>query len=186
MILAGKSGGKPKFGCPYCSSSTPYTTDGALYTLGQLLELHEVFQLIFVYSLNNICAFILLFSECWNCFFIEICDWWGKYQETEIVWKCHQPAVNYWSSRGFNPKNICHSRTSFANRYSFLWGVYIFHVGIFSGIVDKLLLEFENRVFFSKKAGRKFMDKFLKKVNNFKTIRNHSEITWLYRFGVLF
>ena len=42
MILAGKSGGKPKFGCPYCSSSIPYTTDGALYTLGRLLELHEV------------------------------------------------------------------------------------------------------------------------------------------------
>ena len=41
-ILTGKSGGASKFGCPYCSASAPYQADGTLYTLGQLLELHEV------------------------------------------------------------------------------------------------------------------------------------------------
>ena len=30
MILVGKSGGKPKFGCPFCSASTPYLDDGVL------------------------------------------------------------------------------------------------------------------------------------------------------------
>ena len=37
MILCGKSSGKPKFGCPYCSASTPYLDDGTLYTLADLL-----------------------------------------------------------------------------------------------------------------------------------------------------
>ena len=34
----------------------------------------------------------------------------------------------------------------------------------FSGIVDKIMKEFENRVFPTKKAGRKFMDNYLKEV----------------------
>ena len=42
MILVGKLGGSPKLGCPFCSASTPYKTDGTLYTLQQLLDLHEV------------------------------------------------------------------------------------------------------------------------------------------------
>ena len=32
------------------------------------------------------------------------------------------------------------------------------------GIVDKLITEFENRVFSTKKAGRKFMDDYLKEI----------------------
>ena len=32
------------------------------------------------------------------------------------------------------------------------------------GVVDKLMTEFENRVFLTKKAGRRFIDEFLKKV----------------------
>ena len=42
MTLVGKSGGKPKHGCPFCSASTPYSEKGHLYTLGDLLELHQV------------------------------------------------------------------------------------------------------------------------------------------------
>ena len=42
MILAGKSSGKPKYGCPFCSACTPYKTDGSLYTLANLLEHHQV------------------------------------------------------------------------------------------------------------------------------------------------
>ena len=42
MILCGKSMGKPKFGFPYCSASTPYTADGVLYTLADLVDLNEV------------------------------------------------------------------------------------------------------------------------------------------------
>ena len=42
MILAGKSGGKPKYGCPFCSSCTPYEEDGELYCVQDLLELHRV------------------------------------------------------------------------------------------------------------------------------------------------
>jgi hypothetical protein len=42
MILTGKSGGKPTFGCPFCSASSPYMQDGELYTLGDLLELYKV------------------------------------------------------------------------------------------------------------------------------------------------
>ena len=32
------------------------------------------------------------------------------------------------------------------------------------GVVEKLLSEFENKVFLSKETGKKFMDNFLKKV----------------------
>ena len=46
MILTGKSGGKPKYGCPFCSASTPYLANEELYCLGDLLELHKV-KLIF-------------------------------------------------------------------------------------------------------------------------------------------
>ena len=44
MILVGKSPGKPKFGCPMCSAFTPYTEDGTLYKLSDLLDLHEVLK----------------------------------------------------------------------------------------------------------------------------------------------
>ena len=40
----------------------------------------------------------------------------------------------------------------------------VFFKPINLGIVDKLITEFENRVFSTKKAGRKFMDDFLKEV----------------------
>ena len=42
MILTGKSAGKPNFGCPFCSASSPYLLDGELYCLRDLLELHQV------------------------------------------------------------------------------------------------------------------------------------------------
>lgn len=42
MILVGKSAGKPFHGCPFCSASTPYMENGQLYTLGDLLDLHQV------------------------------------------------------------------------------------------------------------------------------------------------
>ena len=42
MILSGKSLGKPTFGCPFCSARIPFTLDGELYTLADLLALHEV------------------------------------------------------------------------------------------------------------------------------------------------
>ena len=42
MLLVGKSSGKPKYGCPFCSASVPYLEDGQLYTLGDLLHLHQV------------------------------------------------------------------------------------------------------------------------------------------------
>ena len=35
------------------------------------------------------------------------------------------------------------------------------------GVVEKLLREFENRVFLDKKVGKKFMDGYLKKVGSF-------------------
>jgi hypothetical protein len=41
LILLGKSEGKPKFGCPFCSASTPYLDDGVLYTLSDLISLHD-------------------------------------------------------------------------------------------------------------------------------------------------
>ena len=41
MILIGKSGGRPKFGCPFCDASYPFDKDGILYTLARLVELHE-------------------------------------------------------------------------------------------------------------------------------------------------
>ena len=43
MILVGKSGGKPKFGCPFCSSAQPFKEQGILYTVARLVELHESF-----------------------------------------------------------------------------------------------------------------------------------------------
>ena len=42
----------------------------------------------------------------------------------------------------------------------------VFSKPINLGIVDKLITEFENRVFSTKKAGRKFMDDYLKEVCN--------------------
>ena len=38
------------------------------------------------------------------------------------------------------------------------------------GVVEKLLREFENRVFQNKKVGKKLMDNYLKKVSLFNTI----------------
>ena len=42
MMLTGKSSGSPKHGCPFYSASTPYKKDGVLYTMGDLLDLHQV------------------------------------------------------------------------------------------------------------------------------------------------
>ena len=47
MTLVGKSSGKPKHGCPFCSAATPYLERGHLYTLGDLLDLHQVGGYIF-------------------------------------------------------------------------------------------------------------------------------------------
>ena len=44
MICVGKSLGKPKHGCPLCSASVPYTQPGELYTLSDLIQLHQVFN----------------------------------------------------------------------------------------------------------------------------------------------
>ena len=57
MILVGKAAGKPKYGCPFCSASTPYTDNCDLYTLQDLLNLHQVsFKLVYTLQLNtNIC-----------------------------------------------------------------------------------------------------------------------------------
>ena len=43
MILMGKSSGKPKFGCPFCSAAQPFKEKGQLYTLSRLVELHQAF-----------------------------------------------------------------------------------------------------------------------------------------------
>ena len=43
MICVGKSSGKPKFGCPYCSACTPYLEEGILYTLEDIINLHQSF-----------------------------------------------------------------------------------------------------------------------------------------------
>ena len=48
----------------------------------------------------------------------------------------------------------------------FLWSVSL-------GIVDKLLKEFENRVFPTKIAGRQFVDNYLKKVRYHKISINY-------------
>ena len=50
IICVGKSSGKPKFGCPFCSSCSPYLEEGELYTLGDLIQLHQVFFLNILYS----------------------------------------------------------------------------------------------------------------------------------------
>ena len=44
LILVGKPGGKPKFGCPFCSACTPYEKNGELYCLNDLLELHQQYK----------------------------------------------------------------------------------------------------------------------------------------------
>ena len=41
MILVGKAGGKPTFGCPFCNSCKG--ADGELYCLGDLLQLYNDF-----------------------------------------------------------------------------------------------------------------------------------------------
>ena len=48
MIVCGKSLGKPTFGCPFCSASTPEFSDGELYTLGDLVELNQVWFHFFI------------------------------------------------------------------------------------------------------------------------------------------
>ena len=57
MILSGKSSGKPKYGCPFCSAKTPYTSDGQLYTLAGLLSLYEVKTLFFLNNENPVFMF---------------------------------------------------------------------------------------------------------------------------------
>ena len=43
MILVGKSGGRPKYGCPFCDASYPFMADGELYCLNDLLNHHKHF-----------------------------------------------------------------------------------------------------------------------------------------------
>ena len=43
MTLVGKSAGKPKFGCPFCSACTPYTENGNLYTMQDIVNLHNAY-----------------------------------------------------------------------------------------------------------------------------------------------
>ena len=56
LILIGKPGGKPAYGCPFCSARTPYKQGGKLYCLGDLLELHQVIRILYIsaygYNLN--------------------------------------------------------------------------------------------------------------------------------------
>ena len=49
------------------------------------------------------------------------------------------------------------------------------------GVVEKLLREFENRVFQDKKVGKKFMDNYLKKVSFFNTILTSKPVPELNR-----
>ena len=49
------------------------------------------------------------------------------------------------------------------------------------GVVEKLLREFENRVFQNKKVGKKLMDNYLKKVSLFNTILTSKPVSELNR-----
>ena len=44
MILVGKSGGRPKYGCPFCDACYPFEAEGELYCLNDLLELNSKFK----------------------------------------------------------------------------------------------------------------------------------------------
>ena len=58
--------------------------------------------------------------------------------------------------------------------------LYRFHIYIFFlGIVDKLLSQMENRIFMTKKAGKKWMDEYLKKAwSNECFYDNHVIFRW--------
>ena len=101
-ILTGKSGGAIKFGCPYCSASAPYQADGTLYTLGQLLELHEVNK-----GHQKYCQFNN---------FAELRCWRFKHQEAEVVPECHQYATHHRQHRGSNFEDSGYTRAAPANR----------------------------------------------------------------------
>ena len=116
MILVGKSGGKPKFGCPYCSACTPFDTNGVLYTIGRLIEL--------------------------NYKFVKNGSKMKKQQLYENV---------------TNPPLVTGSVDDLILK---MFAIPELHLLI--GVVDKLLTEFENRALLTKKAGRKFMDRYLK------------------------
>ena len=152
MILVGKSLGKPNFGCPFCSASTPYLTDGELYCLEDLLELHKVAKITVKQKLIIFCSTL------------ELC--WGRISEknSEKISKCDKPPL---AGRRWTPKGVgatCCTRT--ASSFGYRNASYLSSALdlIFTGVVDKLLTEFENRVFLTKKAGRKWMDNYLKKV----------------------
>ena len=56
MCLVGKSSGSPKHGCPFCSACSPYSENGVLYTMGDLLDFNQV-QKSILKILNNIKSF---------------------------------------------------------------------------------------------------------------------------------
>ena len=66
------------------------------------------------------------------------------------------------------------SRTSSSTRYIGKNLIVLFPYNQYLGVVEKLLREFENRVFLNPNMGKRFMDNYLKKVKfvSDKTVSN--------------
>ena len=45
LLLIGKPTGKPKYNCPFCDGSAPFTDSYSLYTVGDCYEWHQVSNL---------------------------------------------------------------------------------------------------------------------------------------------
>ena len=104
LILTGKSGGKPKFGCPFCSACTPYMQDGELYSLGDLLELHQVFHFFFDISI----VWVL---------FQELCWCWWKQKNSAKVSEPDEPSSFDWRTWSKSIGFTLRTRTSLTFRY---------------------------------------------------------------------
>ena len=74
LCLVGKAP-SGKHGCPFCSASSPYTDDGELYTLGNLLDLHRVQNISSDYKSTFL-------------FCLEVCRKWESAFKAEAVPKC--------------------------------------------------------------------------------------------------
>ena len=117
-ILTGKSGGNPKYGCPFCNACSPYLENGVLYCLSDLLALNKAY----VDSGSN------------------------KKKQKDFQNFTNTPLLTG------DPEQLVLG----------LLAVPELHLLI--GVTDKIMKGFEDSALPTPSLGRKFMDRFLKKV----------------------
>ena len=147
MICAGKSNGNPKHGCPFCSASSPYLSNGDLYTLGDLFTLHKVYVFICSISIN------ILFKD----FVDNVANLRQQKNFQNVV---NSPLLTGDESTKVIEIISVPELHLLLGRLPYKVYIHIFY----SGIVAKFIKEIQAKVFMCKNSGKKLIYRFLKKV----------------------